>query len=210
MNPTFDYRGVHVAPSRPVAKLRTITKTVYIDSIDRDETKYVRNGDFVVYLPRVYENVVCLRLKGAEFPDVGDVESYDKVTNTSSALGAVPLYFFLDVEGLGRADETVIGGDRSTFTDSVFAKIQVPETGRILYSEDNGPKNINYYQPPIARLDRLHIRARLHGQTSNQSIHWPDEDYALSLDIVTIENSFDDASGIETRLGERGFNGFGC
>ena len=43
-----------------------VKKTLQIDSADRDTTKYPTNGDYVVYLPRVYKNVTSLRLKGAE------------------------------------------------------------------------------------------------------------------------------------------------
>jgi hypothetical protein len=93
----------------------------------------------------------------------------------------------------------------------VFAKIQVPDTtNRIMYSESNGPRMCQYYQPAISRLDRLHIRTRLHSQNSNQSIYWT-ADYGLSIEIETLENSFDDMSSIETRIAERTKDGFfGC
>lgn len=214
MNRSFDYRGVQVAPSHPVAKLRTITKTVHIDSGDRDVVKYPRNGDFVVYLPRTYEKVVSLRLKGAEFPVVvgstGSVQSYTITTKASANLATDPLYFFLDVEGLNRADETALSANGSSHADTIFAKIQVPSsTSRVIYSEDTGPKNINYYQPTIGRLDRLHIRTRLHSDSANSYMYWPSVDYGLTLDIEMLDNSFDDYSSIETRLTERGVGGFG-
>jgi hypothetical protein len=44
-----------------------VKKTLQIDSADRDTTKYPTNGDYVVYLPRVYKNVTSLRLKGGDF-----------------------------------------------------------------------------------------------------------------------------------------------
>jgi hypothetical protein len=44
-----------------------IKKTLQIDSADRDTTKYPTNGDYVVYLPRIYNNVTSLRLKGGDF-----------------------------------------------------------------------------------------------------------------------------------------------
>jgi hypothetical protein len=227
MNRTFDYRGVQVAPSNPVAKLRTVKKTIYIDSGDRDIVKYERNGDFVIYLPRVYENVVCISLKGAEFPPVNagvtGVQQWDKSPSagggpaSSNLASPAPAYFFIEVDGLNRADETAINANRSASIDSVFAKIQVPDTtSRIIYSEDSGPTNINYYQPAIGRLDRLAIRTRLHNQNPNQSIYWADisaeikQNYSLTLEVTTMENSFDDFSSMETRLSERGMGGFGC
>ena len=70
MNKVFDYNGTFVSASKPVKQLRTIKKTLVVDSADRDTLKYHTNGDFVVYLPRVYENVVSLRLMAAEFPTI--------------------------------------------------------------------------------------------------------------------------------------------
>lgn len=57
-----------MSKSEPKKSLRTVKKTFLIDSADRDTTKYFTNGEFVVYLPRVYENVVSIRLAAAEFP----------------------------------------------------------------------------------------------------------------------------------------------
>ena len=68
MSRTFDYNGFAVSKSQPKKVLRTVKKTLLIDSADRDTTKYYTNGDFVVYLPRVYENVVSMRLAAGEFP----------------------------------------------------------------------------------------------------------------------------------------------
>jgi hypothetical protein len=208
MNRAFDYRGVQVAPSHPVAKLRTITKTVYIDSGDRDVVKYPRNGDFVVYLPRSYEKVVSLRVKSGEFPLIaggtGSVQSYTMTTKASANLSADPLYFFIDVEGLNRADETAVLANGSSHADTVFAKIQIPSaTTRVIYSEDTGPKNINTYTPALGRLDRLHIRTRLHTDTSNSYIYWPSADYGLTVEIEMLDNSFDEYSALETRLVDR-------
>ena len=61
MNKAFDHNGTIVSASRPVKQLKTVKKTVLIDSADRDTTKYYTNGDVVYYLPRVYENVVSIR-----------------------------------------------------------------------------------------------------------------------------------------------------
>ena len=62
----FDYRGTLVTKSQPVATLRKVTKILTIDSNDRDTGLFVKvnggatssdAGDYVVYLPRVYERV---------------------------------------------------------------------------------------------------------------------------------------------------------
>ena len=68
MNRTYDYNGVVVSASRPNKVLRTVKKTIHIDSGDRDTFKYYTNGDFWVYLPRNYQNVTSIRLKDAQFP----------------------------------------------------------------------------------------------------------------------------------------------
>jgi len=219
MNRTFDYNGVQIATSRPVQKLRTTKKVLYIDSADRDSIKYPRNGDMVIYLPRTYENVVSINLKGAEFPLISGVTgtgkydlTYDITTGLTGAIGTDTLSFFLELEGLNRSDETAPSANRSTSVNSVFAKIQVPNnTTNILYSEDAGPKNIQYYQPAIGKLDRLHIRTRLHTQKSNQTIYWNGKEYGLTLEFETLENSYDDFSSLETRVSERAPSGFyGC
>jgi len=70
MNQAFDYNGVVVAQSAPKKVLRTVKKTIHIDSADRDTTKYFTNGDFWVYLPRTYHNIVSIRLKDAQFPQL--------------------------------------------------------------------------------------------------------------------------------------------
>lgn len=241
MNRTFDYNGVQIAPSRPVQKLRTVKRTIYIDSVDRDIVKYPRNGDFVVYLPRAYEKVVSINLKSAEFPGVfGDGVTYNAGARAiSTVLGTgTPTqafsenerYFLIELEGLNKSDETSVGADRSGFTDSVFAKIQITSDGKpIIYSDLVGPRNCQYYQPAIGKLDRLHIRTRLHTQhgstgttpkTTDGYIFWTQDgtengtpaDFGLTLEIETLENSFDDFSAIETRIGERsdGTGFYGC
>jgi hypothetical protein len=163
----------------------------------------------VVYLPRTYENVVSINLKGAEFPVItGAVsavaQTYDIPTSASGAIGTDTLCFFIELEGLNRSDETAGSANRSASVNSVFAKIQIPDnTNKIIYTEDTGPKNIQYYQPAVGKLDRLRIRTRLHSQKTNQYIYWNGKDYALTLEIETLENSYDDFSSLETRLSDR-------
>lgn len=123
----YDRNGVLVRNTQPLRALKKITKVVTIDSRDRDPTKYVKvnggaavsdPGDYVVYLPRVYENVVTIRLKSAT------------IQAPTSGLGFNPsdLYLMLSLENLNRSDETASGADRAGFVDSWFAKIPV-DTG---------------------------------------------------------------------------------
>ena len=211
MNRTYDYNGVQIAQSKPVQKLRTVKKTVHVDSGDRDSNIYQRNGDFVVYLPRVYENVVSITLTQAEFPAFTGCYTYDNSTKSGATLSNPPLYFFMNIGGLNKSDEGASGADRSSFVDSVFAKFQInTDTAPVFYTESSGAKIIEYYRPAISKLDRLHLKTRLHGQNSNQTIYWS-TNYSFSLEVEMLENSFDDFSSIETRISERASSGFfGC
>ena len=152
MNKVFDYNGTFVSASKPVKQLRTVKKTFMIDSADRDTVKYYTNGDFVVYLPRVYENVVSLRLMAAEFPTIiiptaggagAFFHYYENGQNIASTDWAdvngtqnnpddiLPIntyYFLVDIEGLNKTDECALTGNRSSFPDSYFAKIPTTQT----------------------------------------------------------------------------------
>ena len=201
MNRVFDYNGTLVAPSKPVKTLRTVKKTLHIDSADRDTTKYYTNGDVVYYLPRVYENVVSIRLKGAMFPTPIVIQqpsppnpqarthSYVNGQNISTATwtgqpgeGTVPTltnYFLVEIEGLNKSDETTVAANRSTFPDSFFAKIPVnlAQNGStsyfINYNDHTDEENIAKYAPAIGKLDRLHVVTRLHSQQGKTGfIYW--------------------------------------
>jgi hypothetical protein len=196
----FDYRGSIVSTSVPTTELRTVKKVLHVDSADRDTGIYFTNGEFVVYLPRVYEKVVSLRLMSAEFPslDLAYAHSYTNGSNvstavysgdvhvhTSTASNYIPNYFLIDIEGLNKTDETAVAGNRSQYPDSFFAKI--PNTvytkmsiatagitsGFIEYNDHSGQENKAQFSPPIGKLDRLRIRPRLHSQQGSQGfIYW--------------------------------------
>ena len=196
----FDYRGSIVSTSTPTTELRTVKKVLHVDSGDRDTGIYYTNGEFVVYLPRVYEKVVSLRLMSAEFPslDLAYAHSYTNGSNvssavysndvhvhTSSATNYIPNYFLVDIEGLNKTDETAVAGNRSQYPDSFFAKIPntvytkmsiatpVITSGFVEYNDHSGQENKAYFNPPIGKLDRLRIRPRLHSQQGSQGfIYW--------------------------------------
>lgn len=197
MNKSYDYQGTLVSLSNPVKQLKTVKKTLLIDSADRDTTKYYTNGDFVVYLPRNYQNVVSARLKAAQFPPLtlgasgGGALShpYSNGQNVSSATWssdvAVPstnYYFVVEIEGLNKSDETVVSAQRSTYTDNYFAKIPVNLTQQnslatpvyfIEYNDHSLEENVNRYTPAIENLDRLRIKCRLHSQQDRSGfIYW--------------------------------------
>ena len=207
MNKTYDYNGVQIAPSKPVQKLRTLKKTVHVDSADRDTKLYTTSGEFVVYLPRVYENVLSIKIKQAEFPPLTSLVSYDRASGSTGPVSAS--YFFMELEGLNRSDEGAIGADRSTFVDSVFAKFQITSgTDKLFYTDSSGSEIIESYRPAISKLDRLRVRIRTHGQNKNQYSYWTGSNFSFTMELETIENSFDDFSSIETRIGERASGGF--
>jgi len=238
MNKGFDYNGVIVSASRPTKTLRTLKKVLTIDSADRDTSKFLTNGDFVIYLPRVYENIVSIRLISAEFPLLTPqtsyaggaiMHAYANGPNSPSNIGGFssdstlsspyPYYFLIDIEGLNKCDETTVGGYKSTYPDSHFAKIPVVANTTydsalafLEYNDHTGAENIARYSPPIGKLDRLRIRTRLHSQQGNQGfIYWTANNnymtaestilnYTLGLEIEYLDNGFDDFSTTETRI----------
>jgi hypothetical protein len=237
MNKVFDYNGTFVSASKPLKQLKTVRKVLNIDSGDRDLTKYLRNNDFVIYLPRVYENVVSIRLMAAEFPllvipTAGGVgaqrhlyKNGQNVPTTtwtdSKVVKANNIYYFLiDIEGLNKSDECAELGNRSSFPDSYFAKIPASESNNglfIEYNDHSAQDNVSRYSPAIGKLDRMHIRTRLHTQQGNQGfIYWTSDgaiasgsnqkaaEFSLSFEIEYLDNVFDDFSSLETRISERG------
>ena len=197
MNKTFDYQGSLVSPSKPVKQLRTVKKTILIDSLDRDSTKYYTNGDVVYYLPRTYENVVSIRLKSltltpianqATSPPTGTarVHTYSNGQNIATATwssdSSVPStvnYILVDIEGLNKCDETSVSAQRSTFIDNYFAKIPLTKNQNtygntiINYNDRTEEENINKYYPPISKLDRMRIVMRTHDQQDKSGfIYW--------------------------------------
>ena len=211
MSRVFDYNGTMVAPSNPVKKLKTVKKTLFIDSGDRDKLKYNHNGDFVVYLPRVYENVVSIRLAAGEFPPVmtlGPNTGY----GSNASIGVDPtidFYFLIDVEGLNKTDECSLGADRSGYPDGTFAKIpllsDVSGTNPVFYNDKSAQDNVARYTPAIGKLDRLRIRTRLHNQKiSNDWFYWKNGEISLTFEIEYLDNVFDDFSQFESRISERG------
>lgn len=246
MNRVFDYNGVAISKSNPVQKLQTVKKTLLIDSGDRDTVKYYTNGDFVVFLPRVYENVVSLRLMAGEFPPIVNqsnspatasavTHNYSSSTNYSNTYNnsgdatvtssTFAYYFLIDIEGLNKSDECSVASLKSTFADGFFSKIPALSSSYvgqsfIEYNDHSGQDNISKYTPPIGKLDRLHIRTRLHSQQGNQGfLYWTKDgasatsggggtnqkgaEFSLTIEIEYLDNVFDNFSGFESRISER-------
>lgn len=221
----FDRNGVLVRQSQPVKELRTAKKVITIDSRDRDPTKFVKvnggaassdSGDFVVYLPRVYENVVSLRLRSAIIKA--------PVPPSPATAGFADNYLLMSIEGLDKIDETATGAQRSGLVDNAFAKISNPNmadpssatqnTYTIYYNDKVDEENITRYTPPIGRLDRMHIQLRYHPSTvvptpgtnnpatspNNAPITFGTSNHSFTFEIEYQENGFDDFSSFETHM----------
>ena len=149
----YDYNGVLVNKSQPTKVLRKVTKTLTIDSNDRDPALYVKvnggatssdAGDYVVYLPRTYEKVTKITLKSAM------IQAPVILSTSATTLGFQPTdsYILLGLEGLNRKDETAPGADRAGYVDSWFAKIAndygVPQAGVTVTGATNSGGTITY------------------------------------------------------------------
>lgn len=210
----FDRNGVLVRQSQPVRRLKRVTKVLTIDSRDRDPTKFVKTvggasasdaGDYVVYLPRVYENVTSIRLRSA-------------IIAAPQSTGFTSNYVLMSLEGLNKIDETATGANRAGFVDHAFAKISNPnmadpasstqKTFTIYYNDKVDEENITRYTPPIGRLDRFHISFFYHPSTVSIAptsgfdtpITFGTSENTLTFEIEYIDNVFEDVSSFETRL----------
>lgn len=197
MNKSYDYQGTLVSLSKPVKQLKTVKKTLLIDSADRDTSKFYTNGDVVYYLPRTYENVVSIRLKSASFTPIANqvtsppggtarTHDYSNGQNIATAtwsndgsVGSIVNYILVDIEGLNKCDETSLSAQRSSYVDNYFARIPITKNQNVYgntiidYNDRTQEENINKYLPPIGKLDRLRIVMRTHQQQDNSGfIYW--------------------------------------
>jgi hypothetical protein len=210
----FDHNGVRVRQSQPVSQLRKLRKVITIDSRDRDPTKFVKvnggttvsdPGDYVVYLPRVYENVTSIRLMSAEIQ-----------APETDGFAAADTYILVALEGLNKMDETAEGANRSGNVDSIYAKIPLTTNGStgitagdpVFYSDRVSLENITQYSPPLGRLDRFHITFRRHLPLSsvttvnptNTPITFGTSENSLTFEIEYLDNGFNSVSTFETML----------
>ena len=214
----FDRNGTLVRTTQPVRELRTIKRTILVDSRDRDPTKYVKvnagastsdAGDYVVYLPRPLENVVSVRLKSA---NIAAPQSTNFTDN----------YILVSIEGLNKIDETAYGANRAGFIDNTFARIANPNittgttnnTHTIYYNDNVDEENIVRYTPPIGTLDRLHITLKYHagaasstsapgdvtGRVLNAPITFGTSENSFTFEVEMLDNGFTDFSSFQTRL----------
>jgi hypothetical protein len=224
-NRAFDYNGHTVSASRPVKTLRTVKKMVTIDSADRDTLKYYTNGDFVVYLPRLYQSVVSIRVMSGEFPLTVKATSvnggalthaYTAGPNTSTAVYSgdtavntttnSQYYFLIDIEGLNYSDETTVGASKSTFTDSFVAKIPAVVNGAFIeYNDHSAQSNVTRFTPALGTLDRLHVRVRTHAQQGKAGfMYWTSDGAFAAAGNRTVNFSL----CLEIEMLDNGFDDF--
>lgn len=229
MNKVYDYNGTYVSKSNPTRTLRTLKKVLSIDSADRDSSKYPTNGDFTVYLPRVYESIVSIRLMSGEFPLLTPqgtygggamMHAYSNGPNAPSTdfsgdtapASPYPYYFMIELEGLNKSDETALNANKSTYPESHFAKIPVlantvydSHLPFLEYNDHSGIENISRYNPPIGKLDRLRIRTRLHSQQGNQGfIYWTNNQCPLGYENYIVDYTL----ALEIEYVDNGFDEF--
>jgi hypothetical protein len=214
----YDRNGTLVRTTQPVRELRTIKRTILVDSRDRDLTKYVSvragasasdPGDYVVYLPRPLENVVSVRLKSA-------IIAAPQSTNFTDN------YVLLSIEGLNKIDETALAANRAGFVDNSFARLSNPNitsgttnnTFTIFYNDKVDEENIVRYTPALGTLDRLHITLKYHagaassasvpgdvtGRVLNAPITFGTSENSFTFEVETLDNGFTDFSSFQTRL----------
>jgi hypothetical protein len=233
MNASYDYNGHVVAPSKPTKVLRTVKKTIMVDSADRDLVKYSLNGDWIIYLPRVYKNVISIRLASATFPQLiknsddgipgAFIRNYDDNSDSVIPEGTMPKYFLVDIEGLNKGDECAVGGNKSTYPDGYFAIIPTLVSpagngtfgsgallppGLIHYNDKTYQDNISKYNPPIENLDRMHIRTRLHSQQGNTGFIYWTNDGAAAVSPTNTTGICDYQLTFEIEYLENGFDDF--
>jgi hypothetical protein len=164
---------------------------------------------------------------------LGDIPLGNASTVSGIPQYKFPYYFLVDIEGMNKTDETTIAAQKSTFSDSFFAKIpatvsssisatQTPIANNyfIEYNDHQAQENIARYSPAIGKIDRLHIRTRSHyQQDKNGFIYWTTggavataggsgttqkgAEFNLTLEIEYLDNVFDDFSSLETHLTDR-------
>ena len=114
--------------------------------------------------------------------------------NSNPPVGTGPYYFLMELEGLNKSDETIVGGDKSAFVDKYFAKIPMTTNlnSTITYNDKNLQENVAQYTPAIENLDRLHIKTRTHTQQDGSGFIYSVTDYNATFEIEYMENTLEE------------------
>jgi hypothetical protein len=106
-------------------------------------------------------------------------------------------YIIMELEYMNKQDETLIDGRLSGRIDGCFAKIPTTRTPcePIFYREWGCCYlNESIMTPPISQLSQLSVKWRFH---DGRPIDFNNADHSFSLDIITLENNFDEYSSLD-------------
>lgn len=106
-------------------------------------------------------------------------------------------YIIMELEYMNKQDETLIDGRLSGRIDGCFAKIPVATCPcEPIFYRELGCCFINesIMNPPISQLSQLSVKWRFH---DGRPIDFNNADHSFSLEIVTLENNFDEYSSLD-------------
>lgn len=134
-------------------------------------------------------------------------KDYISVTNTTTGVSSVTSdfsvelypfkYIIMELDYMNKQDETLIDGRLSGRIDGCFAKIPTMTCPcEPIFYREFGCCNLNesIMSPPISQLSQLSIKWRFH---DGRPIDFNNADHSFMLDIVTLENNFDEYSSLD-------------
>jgi hypothetical protein len=106
-------------------------------------------------------------------------------------------YIIMELDYINKQDETLVDGRLSGRIDGCFAKIPTMTCPcEPIFYREWGCCNMNesIMSPPISQLSQLSIKWRFH---DGRPIDFNNADHSFMLDIVTLENNFDEYSSLD-------------
>jgi hypothetical protein len=106
-------------------------------------------------------------------------------------------YIVMEIDYINKQDETRIDGRLSGRIDGCFAKIPIMTCPcEPIFYREWGCCNMNesIMSPPISQLNQLSVKWRFH---DGRPIDFNNADHSFSLEIVMLENNFDEYSSLD-------------
>ena len=106
-------------------------------------------------------------------------------------------YILMDLHNMNKLDETSLDDRKAWRVDGAFAKLPVNgNSGQFEYLNDSGtnPLNRSVYNPPIAKLNQLTVKFRLH---DGRVLDFNGVENSFSLELELLDNNFDEYSSLE-------------
>ena len=106
-------------------------------------------------------------------------------------------YILMDIQNMNKLDETSLDDRKAWRVDGAFAKIPVNgNSGQFTYLTDTGAYQLNrtVYNPPIAKLNHLTVKFRLH---DGRTLDFNGVENSFSLELELLDNNFDEYSSLE-------------